>query len=283
MRNRFHVLLCVLLLVRPLDAQAPTFSTRREVVRVDVLVSSGGRPVTGLTPDDFEVRDNGVVQTIDLARLESLPLNVVLAFDLSASVAGQRLADLKQAGRAVLEALRPDDRAALLTFSQDITLRQALTNDPALIRSALIRLEGRGDTALVDGVYSSILVGESDGGRSLVIVFSDGMDTASWLPRSSVLDTVRRSDVVVYGVTAGLSRDAAFLREVGKATGGGALEVGSTGELARTFVAIFDEFRYRYLLTYTPSGVDQDGWHELQVRVKRRDAAVTAARPGYFR
>ena len=283
MQNAFPVLLCVLLLVPAVDAQAPTFSTRREVVRVDVLVSAGGRPVTGLTRGDFDVRDNGVLQTIDLARLESLPLNVVLAFDLSRSVAGHRLAHLKQAGRAVLEALGPGDRTALLTFSDVPTLRQALTTDPALVRSALERLEGRGDTALVDGLYASILVGESDAGRSLVIVFSDGMDTTSWLQPSHVLETVRRSEVVVYGVTTGQSRDAAFLREVGKATGGGALEVGSTAELARTFVAIFDEFRYRYLLTYTPAGVDQDGWHELDVRVKRRGAAVTAARPGYFR
>ena len=283
MQNVSLVPLCVLLAAAAVHAQPPTFSTRREVVRVDVLVSDDGRPVTGLMPDDFELRDSGVLQTIDLARLESIPLNVVLAFDLSRSVAGQRLAHLKQAGRAVLEALDPGDRVALVTFSQVITLSQALTDDPALIRSALERLEGRGDTALVDGLYASILVGESDGGRSLVIVFSDGMDTASWLPRSSVLDTVRRSDVVVYSVTTGQSRDAAFLRDVGKATGGGWLEVGSTAELARTFVAIFDEFRYRYLLTYSPARVDQDGWHELEVRVKRRGAAVTAARPGYFR
>ena len=70
---------------------------------------------------------------------------------------------------------------------------------------------------------------------------------------------------------------------MGDATGGGWLEVRSTAELARTFVAIFDEFRYRYLLTYTPTGVDDDGWHALEVRVKRRGAAVSAARPGYFR
>ena len=283
MQNVSLVLVCALLVVPALDAPVLTFSARREVVRVDVLVSAGGRPVTGLTRDDFEVRDNGVLQTIDLARPESIPLSVVLALDLSSSVAGQRLGHLKQAGRAVLEALDSEDRVALVTFSHVPTLRQALTHDPALIRSELEGLEGRGDTALVDGLYASVLVGESDGGRSLVIVFSDGMDTASWLPRSSVLDTVRRSDVVVYGVTTGQSRDAAFLREVGKATGGGWLEVGSTAELARTFVAIFDEFRYRYLLTYTPAGVDQDGWHELEVRVRRRGAAVTAARPGYFR
>jgi VWFA-related protein len=283
MQTATFLLLFILTVVPAVRAQTPTFSTRREVVRVDVLVTQRGRPIAGLTANDFEVRDNGVIQTIELARLESIPLNVVLAFDLSRSVAGGRLAHLKQAGRAVLEALDPDDRVALLTFSHEITLTQALTNDTARIRSALDRLEGRGDTALVDGLYASILVGEAEGGPSLVIVFSDGMDTASWLPRSSVLDTVRRSDVVVYGVTTEPSRDAAFLRDVAEATGGDSLEVRSTAELARTFVAIFDEFRYRYLLTYTPEGVDQDGWHELKVRVKRRGATVAAARPGYFR
>ena len=59
--------------------QVPTFTSRTEAVRVDVLVSRGGHPVLGLSPSDFDVRDDGVLQQVDHAAFEEIPLNVVLA------------------------------------------------------------------------------------------------------------------------------------------------------------------------------------------------------------
>ena len=76
-----------------------TFTSRIEAVRVDVLVTENGRPVQGLTPDDFEVLDNGVRQRVDLASFEQIPLNVVLALDMSASLQGLRLGHLQTAGK----------------------------------------------------------------------------------------------------------------------------------------------------------------------------------------
>ena len=70
------------------SAQQATFSAKREAVRVDVLVTDRDKVVTGLGAGDFEVRDNGVLQTIDLVSFQQIPLNVFLAFDVSASVAG---------------------------------------------------------------------------------------------------------------------------------------------------------------------------------------------------
>ena len=86
-------------------------------MRVDVLVTENGRPVQGLTPADFEVLDNGVRQKVDLASFEQIPLNVVLALDMSASLQGLRLGHLQTAGRTVLDGLKPGDRAALVAFS----------------------------------------------------------------------------------------------------------------------------------------------------------------------
>jgi hypothetical protein len=75
----------LVLLVMPLAAaQGPTFSTKLEVVRLDVLATAGGKPLRGLTVNDFEVLDNGVRQTLDLASFEQIPLSVVLALDASA-------------------------------------------------------------------------------------------------------------------------------------------------------------------------------------------------------
>ena len=96
---------------------AQTFSSGIEAVRVDVLVTANGRPLPGLTPADFEVFDNGVRQSVDLASFEQIPLNVVLALDMSASLQGLRLGHLQTAGSTMLDGLKPEDRAALVVFS----------------------------------------------------------------------------------------------------------------------------------------------------------------------
>ena len=67
--------------------QRRTFSTNTEAVRVDVLVTRNGRAVLELGPQDFEVLDNGVRQELDIVSFEQLPLNVVIALDVSDSVA----------------------------------------------------------------------------------------------------------------------------------------------------------------------------------------------------
>ena len=167
--------------------QPPTFATRVEAVRVDVLVTEGGRPVRGLPPTDFEVLDNGVPQKVDLASFEQIPLNVILVLDMSDSVKGPRLGHLQSAGKSLLDALEPADQAALVTFSHIVALRQRLTGDVDWLRKALGGLQGAGNTALVDAAFAGIMIGESDVGRALMIVFSDGLDTSSWLTSGAVL------------------------------------------------------------------------------------------------
>jgi VWFA-related protein len=262
-------------------AQQPTFSARLDVVRVDALVTDGGKIVGGLTAAQFEVLDNGVAQQIDLASFGDLPIDVVLAFDLSESLTGERLDHLRTAGRAVLGGLKPDDRAGLLTFNHKLTLRQNLTGDRSKVAAALEDAEPIGQTALVDGTYASLLLGQADAGRDLLIVFSDGLDTASWLTEGSVIEAARRADMTVYGVTVRENGRSEFLGKIADATGGAMVEIESTRDLSRTLVAILDEFRERYVLSYSPSGVAKAGWHKLQVRVKGRRATVKA-RAGYF-
>jgi hypothetical protein len=92
-------------------AQA-TFSSRVDVVRVDVLVTDNG-----LTPADFEVFDNGVAQQVDLVSFDQVPLNVVLVFDMSNSLEGDRRDRLFEGAGALLSGLKPEDQSALVTFS----------------------------------------------------------------------------------------------------------------------------------------------------------------------
>jgi Ca-activated chloride channel homolog len=263
-------------------ASAQVFSSRVEAVRVDVLATDGGRPVADLTAADFEVLDNGIRQQVDLVLFEKMPLNVVLAFDMSRSVAGQRLEHLQGAASALLSGLKGDDRAGLLIFSHVVTQLSPLTGDLDSVRSAMQESEAIGGTALVDGVYGGMMLGESDVGRSLMVVFSDGLDTSSWLSADAVLEIAKRSDVVVYTVATSGSRQSEFLKDLSGTTGGRFFELESTKNLDKTFLAILDEFRHRYLVTYSPRDVPPGGWHKLDVRVHRRGVSVKA-RPGYLR
>ena len=267
-------------------SQQATFSTRTESVRVDVLVTEGGRIVSGLGPSDFEIRDEGVLQAVDFVSFQQLPVHVVLALDLSYSVSGERLDDLRGACEALLDALGRDDRASLLTFDLAVSRRSRPTSDFAGLRAALAavepeRVDTPGGTALADATYAGLLAGEFDGGRPLVLVFSDGVDTASWLSSSRVLDAARRTSAVVYGVSVHGSGGTSFLRDVSEITGGTVFEAESTRTLRASFVRVLEEFRSRYMVSYSPRGVPRGGWHRLDVRVKGRRAAVKA-RPGYM-
>jgi Ca-activated chloride channel family protein len=258
------------------------FRAATTVVRVDVSVTERGKAVTGLTAADFEVRDNGVRQATDFLRAEKMPLSLALAIDESGSVAGDRLAHLRGATEQAIGALRPGDRAGLITFSHVVALRARPTTDHAGVRFALDRPEASGGTALVDATYAGLLLpGDEPDFRSILIVFSDGVETISWLTPGAVLEAAKGGDVVAYAVTVGGRPRLPFLRDLANATGGAILEVETTNDLAQAFVSVLDEFRQRYLLSYRPRGVASDGWHRLDVRVNRRGVTVKA-RPGYM-
>ena len=115
-----------------------------------------------------------------------------------------------------------------------------------------------------------------------MLVFSDGDDTLSWLSGQTVMEVARRSDAVVYGVElrtasvatfgylvdfrSGLQPDIPsvvppvllqrFLPALAEETGGEYPEAERSDRLRDVFVRILTEFRSRYLLTYTPAGVE---------------------------
>jgi len=265
------------------ETQNAVFSAKVEAVRVDALVTErdNGPAIVGLGPSDFEVYDNGVPQQVDLVSFDQVPLNVILTLDMSDSVAGERLDHLRGAGAALLAALKQEDQAALVTFSHQVALGAGLTKDVAPVRRAIDKAAGSGGTALVDGTYAAITLGDSDAGRALVIVFSDGVDTTSWLLAEAVLDAAKRSDAVVYAVSTRSRLMPEFLRDVTSLTGGRLFEVEKTATLGAIFINVLEEFRRRYLISFTPQGVEKNGWHRLEVRLKGRRGNVKA-RPGYL-
>jgi VWFA-related protein len=263
-----------------LSAQ-PTFSSRVESVRVDVLVTHGGVPLPGLKAEDFEVRDNGMLQHVQMIGAGTLPLDVTLALDMSSSLEADRLATLRRAGNLLLNGLAKDDRASLLTFSHAVIQRQAMTLDHLQVRAALNAADAGGGTSLADAMYVGVTLSEASGRRPLLIVFSDGIDTTSWLSANDAITASKRFETVVYGVSTARPNDTPqILRDITAQSGGNLLQV-TARDLEASFVKILDEFRQRYLLSYTLQAAPKPGWHRIEVRVKKRGADVKS-RAGYL-
>lgn len=270
-----------LLLLGPVHGfQQPSFRSSALAVRVDVLVTDGRKPVGGLSGADFELRDNGVVQSVEVIDAADVPLNVVLALDTSASTDGTRQAGLVAAGQALLDGLMPLDRAALTTFSHAVTPAIPLTSDLAAIRKALLDIKPAGRTSVMDGVYVALTATLAQAGRSLVVVCTDGADISSWLEPAEVIESARRSNAVVYGVTTADAPRVASLEDVAEVTGGDILQVTASADIRSAFQRILQDFRSRYILAFTPTGVSANGFHRLDVKVRRRGVDVKS-RPGY--
>ena len=298
----------VMLILLVMSPSSQTFRVNVDAVRVDVLVTDGSRPVTGLEPMDFELRDSGVLQRLESVFIEELPVSMMLALDASSSVRGVPLEHLKGAGSAVVRLLRPGDRGAVLTFSEEIDHASGWTSDHQQLTLALERTEVSGSTVLHDATYAALTLRDPQAGRLLVIIFSDGDDTASWLSGPAVIDVARHTDAVVYAVglrnvpirklgylvdfRSGLPPDIprvvpsalaqSFLSALADETGGKYVEIGRSHQLRETFERILTEFRTRYVLTYIPTGVGKTGWHPIEVRLKNKRGSVTARR-GYMR
>ena len=139
-------------------------------------------------------------------------MTLFLALDVSSSVKGQMLDQLKTAARAAVQALRDDDSAALLTFSQRIDRPATITRDRQGIIAAIDRMRAEGSTALRDAVFAATVLREQAPGRVILLVFTDGMDTVSWLDTPTVIEAALRSDMVIYTVTTQPLPPRAFTR-----------------------------------------------------------------------
>ena len=273
----------------------PTFGVSVEAVKLDVTVLRDGEFVKGLTADRFEVKDDGVLQDVDLVSAEERVLHAVLVLDTSSSVAGQRLQSLKNAASAFVADLSPEDAASVIAFSHNVYVLPPDPHDHARLRSAIEALTSGGATALNDAVFAGLLRSETGRGRSMVLVFSDGANRLSWLEPRHVLDVARGTDAVVYGVVAtneaAPTRDrgrrppargaGGLLGELADLTGGAVLQT-EGADLGAAFRRILATVQNRYVLRFVPRGVKAAGWHTVGVRLKGAKGEVRVRR-GYRR
>ena len=151
------------------------------LVLVDATVKTkDGQIMANLKKDDFEVREDGVAQKLEVFSRDELPLNVALVLDLSDSI-GPFLGPLRDAATIALAALKPEDEVALFTFSTEAELRLPLTKDKNKIADQINTFEARGATNINDGIFvaAEYLLKTPPNGRRVIILISDDVGTSA--------------------------------------------------------------------------------------------------------
>lgn len=269
------------------------FRVEVPAVYVDVFVTRDGKYVTGLTVENFEVFDSGVLQEIRLVDLDTVPLATMMVLDSSGSVYGEKLRNLRAGSHAFIGRVRDVDEVGLLAFSQGSRLLRSPTRESAALHKVVDQLTPGGATGLYDALYAGLRLVEGKAGRPLLVVFTDGKDNSSWLSPTEVLEAFQSSEAIVhaiavksaagsgtYGETTNRPED--FLDSLGKATGGKLWYAESSAGLEDIYLRILQEMGSRYLLSYQPRGAPREGWHPLEVKVKGETVDELRARAGYM-
>ncbi len=304
------MILLSLVLGALLQQEAPSESVFRfevevRTVFIDVFVSRDGSPVRGLTANDFEIVDQGAPQQLDLVDPQDIFLSVMVVLDTSSSVSGSKLAHLREAAHAFLRRLKEKDEAGLMMFHQYCHLRQAMGGDIRFLHESLDQPTQGGYTSIHDALYTGLkLVGEAEG-RPMVLLFTDGEDNSSWLTEKELVNVARESEAIVHVIglkssnelstiedsdrkkkklnhSTSLDQAEDLLEEITKVTGGRVWYADSSAELEQVFLKVLEEMETRYLLSYQLLGVPSEGWHKLEVKLKKQRGETIRARPGYL-
>jgi Ca-activated chloride channel family protein len=277
-------------------AAQQTFRTQVDLVNFGVVVTDKqGVPITGLTAEDFELKEAGRLQAIKFFAAgdpeTSPPLHIGFLLDSSGSMED----DIKDVRTAAIKFLNTMERAediTLVDFDTEVRMARYASSDYARL---IERIRGRktdGYTALYDalGVYLSGTVDQT--GQKILIMYTDGGDTRSTLSLSEVIDLLRASDVTVYVVgylEHQLSSTRAALRmelsRFAAMTGGLALFPLSVKEVDKMYEKIQREITARYSLGYTSTDERMNGaWRDVDIRLRRPDlkGAKLRTRDGYF-
>jgi Ca-activated chloride channel homolog len=268
--------------------QEPTFrSSTRIVPVVATVIDDQGRFVPGLEQDQFEILDNGRPQEITFFQNDIQPFTVVVMLDYSASMTAN-LDRLQAAAEQFLLRMLTEDKGQVGSFSDKIQFSGTFTSDRDDLILALKDLQFGNPTRLYDAINESMaMLRGVENPRRVVLVFTDGDDTASRVGMGDVLDRAKQEEVMVYAI--GLeseffngqrrvrTRPDRGLRRLAEETGGGYFELKKTDELGATFSRVAQELHSQYTLGFTPATLDGRE-HKLVVRMKQAGLTARARR-----
>ncbi len=262
----------------------PQFSSAVQLVEVYASVTDANGSVTGLTRNDFELFEDGRRREIEAFAAGEFPLTLALGIDRSFSMAGERIRLAKQASRAFLSALGPQDRSMVMAIGNEADVIAPLSTNRAAQLRAIDDVDVWSTTALYDAVIASLDRLEPEPGRQALVIFSDGADRYSRASSSDVVGRARRSSALIYPVVLGRTRPP-VTAELAAVSGGRSFQLKDAKDLEPTLQTIARELRSQYLLGYAPfdGPTDARKWRSIRVALKTpRPGVRIRARDGYM-
>ena len=257
------------------------------------VVDKRGIAVVNLKLDDFELRVDGELRSISELTRSETSVRLAMLFDNSASLEIAREFEKQAAMRFFRKVLRPKDEAAIYSIETESKLIQPLTNDIARLEQT-IAMFGRpdGGTSLFDAVINAAAYLRPYGGRKVLVIVSDGIETTSKnTDFDLVMQRVLAEDCQIYVVQTGLYEGANLrqlaaewrMEQLTGQTGGAVYIPKTTDQLELAFSQIAADLAQQYVLSYYPNADQRDGQlHKLDLRIKSRNDVRVRSRKGYY-
>ncbi len=274
-------------------AQQPTFRTGIDLVTFGVtVVDRRGNLVTNLTPDDFEIIEDGARQTVQyFVRGDEDDDRSRKHLGLMIDTSGSMLEDLKLARSAAIRFLNllPEaDDITLVDFDTEVRVTRYPQRDFARLVERIRKRKADGWTALYDALGVYLDGADQQDGRKILVVYTDGGDTRSTISFGDALTLLKASQVTVYAVGLvehmGSYRHESRMRlqQIVETTGGQAFFPSRLEDLDSSYEKVIAEIKAQYHLGYASTNLARDGaWRKVDIKVKRPDVKLRT-RKGYF-
>lgn len=272
--------------------EAPTFrADSRLVVLHASVVDRSGKLLTDLPQKAFKVFENNVEQQIRMFRREDVPVSLCVVIDDSGSMRDKR-AKVSAAALALVKASNKQDEVCIVNFNDEAYLDQPLTNDIGKMEQALEKIESRGGTAMRDAVSMSIdyLRKDARKDKKVVLILTDGDDTASSETLEKLVAKCQRSEVLVYAIGILTDEEARRAKSakrnlsmLTRESGGMAFFPKDLVEMESLAIQIAHEIRNQYIITYVPTIQELDGsYRTIKVTAQGKGNPTVRTRSGYF-
>jgi len=294
---------------KPARGDEETVVLKAALVNLNVSVTNrSGVALGNLRKEDFEVAENGEAQKIEFFQSTSAPFNLVLLLDLSGSIK-DKLDVVKSAALRFIDVLGPQDKVAVVTFTDEIRVVSQLTEDRVELKRRIKAIDqSRGGTAFYEAVWFSLMdtLRGTRGQRNAVVIMTDGVDSSldrynpmqSRVSFNQLARRLEEADTMVFPIYLDTEYEEVFergnssseayaiardqLEKIAEVSGGQIFKAEKVGDLAGVYKQVAAAIRTVYSVGYYPTNAEKDGtFRRVRVFVNRPDAAVRA-RKGYY-